>query len=318
MARRAGRVTVLVYDPDHARRYAALIRAPRGRLDVRVAATPAEAAALVADAQVLYTWTFPRELYPKAGRLAWIQAMAAGVNFALVPELPADVIVTRAPGVFGPWMTEYLVGWCTWVTQRMETYRQAQRLHRWRADVVPERLAGKTMVLIGLGDIGRTLARTARALGLRVLGVSRSGRPVPGVERVYRVSAMARALARADWAVVVLPLTAETRGLIDARALAALPSRAWLVNIGRGPVVDEAALVDALRGRRIAGAVLDVFATEPLPSGHPLWDLDNVVITPHIAGPSLPEDLAPIFNDNLARFLAGRPLRHVVDRARGY
>ena len=117
---------------------------------------------------------------------------------------------------------------------------------------------------------------------------------------------------------LVLPLTDETRGLIGAAALAAMRPTAWLVNIGRGAVVDEGALVDALRTRRIAGAGLDVFAAEPLPADHPLWSLDNAVITPHISGPSTPPEMAPVFNDNLARWLAGRPLRHVVDRTRGY
>jgi glyoxylate/hydroxypyruvate reductase A len=318
MGGRARPLTVLVYDPEQADRYAALIRAPRGRVAVRRAATPEEAAAHVADADVLYTWRFPRGLYAKAGRLRWIQAMAAGVEWALVPELPPRVTVTRAPGVFGPWMAEYVLGWCLWRTQRMEAYREAQRSRRWIGDVLPERLGGRTMVVVGLGDIGRTIARAARALGMRVLGVSRSGRHVPQVERVFHVTGLDRALAQADWAVLALPLTDETRGLVGARELAALRPHAWLVNVGRGAVVDEAALVQALRERRIGGAVLDVFAVEPLPDDHPLWSLDNVVLTPHVSGPSTPEAIAPIFNDNLARFLAGRRLRHVVDRTRGY
>lgn len=312
------RATVLVYHPDEAARYAAGIRTPAGRVEVRVAGSPEAAAAAVAGADVLYAWGFPPALYPRAGRLAWLQAMAAGVEWALVPELPPHVVVTRAPGVFGPWMAEYVLGWCAWVTQRMETYRDAQRRRQWRSDLLPGRLRGTTMVVVGTGDVGATIARAARRLGLRVLGVNRSGRPVPGLERVYRVSALGQALARADWAVVVLPLTAETRGLIGERQLAALPPSAWLLNVGRGAVVDEAALVRALAGRRIAGAILDVFAAEPLPPRHPLWGLPNVVITPHISGPSTPDELAPIFNDNLARYLAGRRLRHVVDRARGY
>jgi phosphoglycerate dehydrogenase-like enzyme len=132
------------------------------------------------------------------------------------------------------------------------------------------------------------------------------------------VGQLAQALAEADFVVLLLPLTPETRGLIGADALAAMRPTAWLVNIARGAVVDEGALLDALGQRRIAGAILDVFETEPLPPHHPLWRMDNVVITPHVSGPSTPEEIAPVFNDNLARYLAGRPLRHVVDRARGY
>jgi phosphoglycerate dehydrogenase-like enzyme len=153
---------------------------------------------------------------------------------------------------------------------------------------------------------------------MHVIGVSRSGERVPAVERVYRPGHLPRALAAADFVVVAVPLTAKTRGLIGDEALAAMRPGAWLLNIGRGAVIDEAALLSALQTQRLAGAILDVFSTEPLPADHPLWRLDNVVITPHVAGPSTSDEIAPVFNDNLARYLRGRPLQHVVDRARGY
>lgn len=312
-------VTVLVYRPDgEAARYAALIRAERDRLRVRVADTEAEAERVVADADVIWAWKLPPSLYAKAPRLAWVQAMGAGVDRILVPELPPRVLVTRAPGIFGPWMAEYVLGWCLWVTQRVETYRQAQRERRWRADVQPERLAGRTLLVVGLGDIGRAVARTAAAAGLRVIGVSRSGRRLPGVARVHRVATLGRALAEADFVALVLPLTPASRQLVGERELSAMKRTAWLLNLGRGELVDERALVRALTERRIAGAVLDVFVAEPLPAGHPLWALDNVAVTPHISGPDIPEDLARVFNENLTRFLAGRGLRYVVNRTRGY
>ncbi|HEY7366113.1 MAG TPA: D-2-hydroxyacid dehydrogenase [Methylomirabilota bacterium] len=317
MARRAP-VSILVYHPDEAERYAALVRAPRPGVTIRVAATPEAAAPVAGEAEIVYAWRFPPALLGKAGRLKWLQAAGAGVEWALVPELPAGVTVTRAPGVFGPWMAEYVLGWCAWVTQRMQTYLEAKGQRRWLGTVIPRRLGGTTMAIVGLGDIGRDVARAARALGMRVFGVTRSGRPVRDAHRVYRPVALPRVLGEADWVVVVLPLTPATRGLIGERELAAMRRSAWLVNIGRGPVVDEPALVRALTERRIAGAVLDVFNAEPLPPAHPLWTLDNVVITPHIAGPNVPEEIAHVFNDNLARYLAGRPLRHIVDRRRGY
>lgn len=310
------RPTVLVYHGDP--KYAQLVRAQKGRVVVSAAATPSEAAQAVGEAEILYAWKFPPQLYAKAQRLKWLQAMGAGVDWAIVPELPPGVILTRAPGVFGPWMAEYVIGWCSWVTQRVETYREAQRQRRWLDHVLPDRLLGKTLAIVGLGDIGRDIARAALAFGMRVLGVSRRGRLVREAERVYPVGQMARALRQADFVVILLPLTPETHGIIGADAFAAMKPTAWLVNIARGAVVNEAALLEALEQRRIAGAILDVFATEPLPPHHPLWRMDNVVITPHIAGPSTPEEIAPVFNDNLARYLAGRPLRHVVDRKRGY
>ncbi len=309
--------TILVYAGE-ADRYAALIRAPRRHLTVLTARTATEAAALITEADVLYAWKFPPALYAGARRLLWLEAMGAGIDWALTPELPSRVIVTRAPGVFGPWIAEYVLGWCAWVTQRMGMYLEAQRERRWIAERLPHRLRGKTLTVVGLGDVGRAIARAARPLGVRVLGVSRSGRPAREAERVYASRDLTQALAEADFVVLTVPLTRETRHLIGRRQLAAMKPRAWLLNVARGAVVDEAALIDALQTRRIAGAVLDVFTAEPLPPDHPLWTVPNVVITPHIAGPSTPEELAPVFNDNLARFLAGRRLRHVVDRARGY
>jgi len=310
------RPTVLVYHAD--RRYAELVRVPKRGVSVRIAATPSEAAGAIADAEILYAWKFPPHLYAKAGGLKWLQVMGAGVDWALVPELPRSVQVTRAPGVFGPWMAEYVLGWCSWVTQRMKVYRDAQRQRHWDDHVLPDRLGGKTMTIVGLGDIGRDIARMARGLGMRVLGVSRRGRPVREAARVYPVAAMARALREADFVVLLLPLTAETRGIIGSDALAVMKSTAWLINIARGAVVNEPALLEALEQKRIAGAVLDVFDREPLPPSHPLWRMDNVVVTPHISGPSTPDAIAPVFNDNLARYLAGRALRHVVDRRQGY
>jgi phosphoglycerate dehydrogenase-like enzyme len=312
-------LNILVYDAAEAPRYAKLIRAPRGRVAVHVASTPEEAAPHIASADVLYAWKPPLDLYARTERLRWLQAMGAGVDWALVPELPRDVVVTRAPGVFGPWMAEYVLGWCLWVTQRMAAYRDAQSRREWiQQRVVPERLAGKTLAIVGLGDIGRQVARAARAQGMRTVGVTRSGRPVPGVERVHRTRELRRALSVADFVTLIVPLNDATRGLIGAAELAAMRPTAWLINIARGAIVDESALVQALQRRTIAGAILDVFATEPLPPDHPLWTLDNAVVTPHISGPNIPGEIAHVFNDNLARYLAGRPLRHVVDRRRGY
>jgi phosphoglycerate dehydrogenase-like enzyme len=311
--------TILLYHPsaESARAYADLVRLPRRGIAVRVASTPEQAAAIIGEAEILYGWNFPSRLLADARRLRWIQVMGAGVERFLVPELPPAVILTRAAGIFGAWMAEYTLAWCLWVTQRIEPFRAFQRDRRW-APVDPLRLGGTTLCVVGLGDIGRHIARAAHGLGIKVIGVTRGGRPERRVERVYRTAAIATALARADFVVLTVPLNAATRGLIGESELAAMKPSAWLINIARGPVVDEQALLSALRGRRIAGAVLDVFDTEPLPADHPFWALDNVAITPHIAGPSVPAEITPVFNDNLRRYLTGRPLRYVVDKKRGY
>jgi len=312
------RRTLLVYNPsaEEAEAYAKLIRLPRRGLTVHVASTPEGAAPVLADTEILYTWGFPPALLARMPRLRWIQAMGAGVERLLVPDLPAGVIVTRAAGIFGPWMAEYTLGWCLWVTQRMELLREQQRQARWK-NVDPGRLRGATLCVIGLGDIGRSIARRARAFGMTVVGVARSPRKVREAH-VYRSGDLRRALAKADYVVLTVPLTPATHGLIGARELAAMKPSAWLINVARGPIVDETALLEALRAERIGGAILDVFDEEPLPPEHPLWQRDNVVITPHISGPSTPDEIAPIFHDNLRRYLAGRPLRHVVDQRRGY
>lgn len=309
--------SVLLYHPEEAEAYARLVQARRGAIRLHACSAPEEASRVIGEAEILYAWDVPRELLAKAKQLRWIQAMGAGVDRFLVPELPRSVLVTRTIGVFGPRMAEYTLAWCGWVTQRLEQFREHQRQRRW-APAVPDRLRGKTLAMLGLGDIGREIARLARAFGMQVIGVSRSGKTRPGVDVVYRTSQLTRALAQCDFAVVALPLTAETMGLVGERELRAMKPSAWLLSIGRGPTVQASSLRRALEERWIAGAILDVFETEPLPPGHPFWGRENVVVTPHIAGPSIPEEIAPIFNDNLRRFLSGKKLRYRVDRARGY
>ena len=311
--------SILVYHSEagEAQAYARLIKQPKPPFAVAVCATPAEAEPHIADAEILYAWNFPRELLRRATRLRWAQSMGAGVERLMVPELPRRVTVTRVAGIFGPWMAEYVLGWCLWLTQRTELFRAQQREQRWR-QVDPLRLHGATLCVVGLGDIGRTVARAARGFGMCVVGVSQSGKIATEAERVHKTRDIRKALAGADFVALTVPLTDATRGLIGAAELTAMKPSAWLINTARGPVVDEAALLDALRGNRLGGAVLDVFGEEPLPQDHPLWDFGNVVITPHISGPSTPAEIAPIFNDNLRRYLAGRALRYGVDRKRGY
>ncbi len=310
---------VLVFHPDatQAGVYVDLIHLPRRGMSVRAASTADEAGELIGDTEILYGWKVPSSIYRQAKVLRWIQVMGAGIERFLVPEIPPHVLVTRISGVFGPWMAEYTLAWCLRVTQRMELFEQQQRDRRW-APVDPLLLRGTTLCIVGLGEIGRHIARLARRAGMRTIGVTRGGKQSPDAERTYRPHAIKKALAHADWVVLTVPLSDETRGLIGESELAAMKPSAWLINIARGPVVDEKALIAALRAGTIGGAVLDVFDEEPLPPDHPLWALENVAITPHIAGPSLAAEITPIFNDNLRRYVAGRPLRFLVNRRRGY
>ena len=181
-------------------------------------------------------------------------------------------------------------------------------------------LAGKTLGILGLGAIGQELARKAEALELRVIGTKRTPEPLPHVARVYPPAATDEVLGASDFVVLLLPVTAETRGFMDAKRLRAMQPHAYLLNFGRGALVVDDDLIDAVRSKTIAGAVLDVFRTEPLPAEHPFWATEGITVLPHIGGlhPTRDELVAELFVDNVARFLDGRPLRAVVDRARGY
>jgi phosphoglycerate dehydrogenase-like enzyme len=193
----------------------------------------------------------------------------------------------------------------------------AQKEGRWDA-AHPGTLGGKQIGLLGVGSIGAALAATAKHFGMRVKGYTRGSKGCADVDEYFHGDdriAFARDL---DYLVSIMPNTPDTRRLVDATLLAALPPRAVFINPGRGSVVDEAALADALQRGRLAGAVLDVFEQEPLPADHVFWRLPTVVITSHTAAISFPEDIAPVFIDNYRRWIAGRPLRYQVDFAAGY
>jgi len=208
-----GPVSVLVYHPDEAQAYARLIRAPRGQLRIRVAANPEAALPYVEEMDILYTWGFPTHLLPRAKRLRWVQVMGAGVNSFLDTPFPPKVALTRAEGVFGPWMAEYTFGWLLWASQRTELLRGAQRLRRWEP-VATSLLRGKTLGIVGIGSIGRVIASVGRAFGMRVLGLSRTGRKIPEIDRVSRQPDFNAFLSASDYVVLVVPLTPATRGIM--------------------------------------------------------------------------------------------------------
>lgn len=274
--------------------------------------------AFAREMDVLFAWSFPRELLAGAERLRWIQSTGAGVDHIMAARpLPPGVTVTRMVDVFGPAMAEYVLGYLFAATLRVPRVLARQRERRWEPFAAPL-LRGKTAVVVGLGNIGREVCRTLRAAGLRVVGVSRGGRAVDEADEVMMVGQLDEALPRADFLVLVVPLTGESRGMIDARRLALLPPHAWLVNIGRGAVVREAELIAALRAGSLGGAVLDVFEREPLPADSPLWTLENVVVTPHLSGPDDVPLNAQRFVENYRRFKAGQPLEGVADLERDY
>ena len=255
-------------------------------------------------------------------KLRWVHATSAGAGeqvrkAGLPPEALERVAVTTSSGVHAVPLAEFAILGLLAVAKELPRFMEDQRARAWPEIRRPLReLDGQTLFLVGLGDIGRETARLGKALGMRTVGFRRTEGPPPEhVDEVHGPMRLAELAGRADAMVVSLPLTDQTAGLIDRATIEALPPSCIFVNIGRGGVVNEPALVDALRERRIAGAVLDVFATEPLPDSSPLWSLPNVLVTPHAAALSARENerIVDLFVDNLRRYLDGRPLRNVVE-----
>jgi phosphoglycerate dehydrogenase-like enzyme len=255
-------------------------------------------------------------------RLRWVHATSAGAGEQVRRAgLPAEalerVAVTTSSGVHAVPLAEFAIFGLLAVAKDLPRLIEDQRARAWPEVRQPFReLSGQTLFLVGLGEIGREVARLGKALGMRTVGVRRTEGPPPEcVDEVHGPQRLAELAGRADAMVVSLPLTDQTAGLVDRATIERLPPGCIFVNIGRGAVVDEPALVDALRDRRIAGAVLDVFATEPLPADSPLWTLPNVLVTPHAAALSARENerITELFVDNLRRYLDGEPLVNVVE-----
>jgi phosphoglycerate dehydrogenase-like enzyme len=258
-------------------------------------------------------------------RLRWVQATAAGAGeqiaaAALSEEALRRVTFTSSSGVHAGPLAEFCIFGLLAVARELPRMLEDMERRRWHRRPVGE-LRGRTLVVLGLGAIGAEVARLGHALGMRVIGVTRSGRSSSAdVEATVGVERLAEVLPQAQALVISLPSTPATRGLLDAEALARLPRGATLVNVGRGDVLDEDALVRALRDGRLAGAALDVFASEPLAHDSPLWTLPNVIVSPHTAAlsPRENEHIVELFADNLRRRLRGEPLRNVIDPVRAY
>ncbi len=258
-----------------------------------------------------------RQALPHLAGARWVQSTWAGVEPLLDASLRQDYVLTNARGVFGGLMCEYVFGYLLARERRMFEKFAAQRLGRWDP-TPPGTLRSKQIGLLGVGSIGVDLARMAKQFGMWVKGYTRSSETCADVDVYFHGADREAFAANLDYLVCVMPTTARTRHLVDATFLAALPSRAVFVNPGRGTVVDELALADALRTGRLAGAVLDVFQEEPLPPDHVFWRTPNLIITSHTAALSMPEDIAPVFIENYRRWTAGEPLQHQVDFERAY
>jgi phosphoglycerate dehydrogenase-like enzyme len=276
-------------------------------------------------ADVLLVWDFRstalRGAWPASSSLRWIHAASAGVNHVLTPEVVAsDVAVTNSRGVFDEPMAEYVLSLILALAKDLPTTFIHQRERLWRHRET-ERLGGRHALVAGTGPIGRAIGRKLAAVGMTVTGLGRVAQSTdPDLGEVVPMSSLSEVLPDADYVVLAAPLTDETRGMIDATALAAMKPTARLINVSRGPLVVQEALVEALAAGRLGGAALDVFVNEPLSSASPLWQLPNVIVSPHMSGDVVGwrGELVALFVDNLSRYLDGRPLRNVVDKSRGY
>ena len=281
-------------------------------------------AAEIGAFEVLFGY-IPPSLLAGAERLRWLCAASAGVDHLLEDSLwpSPDCLLSNSSGAYGPTISEHVLMVLLMLLRRMPEYQADLRERRWSFYSPIRSITGSRIVMLGTGDIGANTARRLKALGASVTGVCRSGRSGEAAfDRVVPIGALDSVLPEADALIMALPATGETAGILSRERIALLPERALVVNVGRGSAVDQAALAEALRAGRIAGASLDVMTPEPLPEDDPLWDCPNLLLTPHVSGNmslGLTCELAvEMFCADLERYANGEPLKNLVDRSVGY
>jgi phosphoglycerate dehydrogenase-like enzyme len=278
-------------------------------------------------AEILVAWSLRAEQAKVAKKLRWIHSTVAAVHLLMIPEIiHSDIVVTNAREINGPVVAEHVIAQVFALAKCLPTAVRLHEKRTWGLDTIwqrrPKEIAGATLVLVGVGSIGGEVAKRAAALGMRVLAVREDvNKPAPqGVEKVLGLEQLDEMLAVADYVVLAVPVTPRTNLLMNAGRIATMKPDSCLINVGRGPLIDDVALVGALRAGCIRGAGLDVFVKEPLAEDSPYWDLKNVLITPHTAALTerLWERQYDLLRENLNRFLAARPLLGIVDKQKGY
>jgi phosphoglycerate dehydrogenase-like enzyme len=317
---------IVVYSPVRAARQGVegelreLIRDAAGDDTVVYVGSQDEIVAEGADAEVLYG-SIAEELLPSFPVLRWVQSPSAGVERQLYPAFrDSEIVLTNAKGIHAPYCAEHAFALLLGLTRGIHSYTRSQMAHQWEGIPLIE-IGGWTLGIIGMGGFGEEMARRGKGFDMRVIAVDpyREDRPAT-VDEMMPIGGLAELLRRSDVVMIACPHTAETHHLVDAEGLELMKPTAYLINVTRGGVVDEMALIEALREGRIAGAGLDVFEVEPLPESSPLWDMENVIVTPHTAGRSQnrPGPTVELFCDNLRRYRQGEPLRNVVDKELGF
>jgi phosphoglycerate dehydrogenase-like enzyme len=301
--------------------YLPMLDAIRDRADIPFGANAGELASAAGDADAMLAWVWERgeaeAIFAKVKKLRWMHLRWAGLDNFLFPALiESDVILTNSRGVYSQSLGEFVIAGALFFAKDMRRLLRAQAEHKWEPFTMQE-LRGATMGIVGFGDIGRACASRGQALGMRVLAMRRN----PDREKgEFGPDGLIDMIRQCDYVVASAPLTPETRGMIGVREIAAMKPTAVLMNVGRGPVIDEAALIPALEQKRIRGAALDVFTHEPLPPEHPYFTFDNVLLSPHCADntPTWNEEAMSFFLGNFDRFARGAALLNVVDKHAGY
>ena len=311
---------ILVHHESDADKYAELLSEEVKGHTILVSTSEEQAWKAIRDVEVLFcSVNFPVHVLKDASNLQWIQIMGAGIdNFAQHARwIPDDVIVTRVLCRFPEYISEYVA--CA-VFYRCKHLRQiiSNQRHRYWKKVLPDLAIDKSVGVIGMGNIGAAVARKLSDLGMRVFGYDVNLSCAHSTEHIYGKGELSPLLARSDFVVLTLPLTADTRNIIGEAQLSSMKESAYLINVARGALIDDQALINALHSGQIAGAMLDVFREEPLPETDPMWDVPGLTITPHVSGPSIPAEVVEEFLVNLGRFCSGKSLLNLVDVERGY
>jgi phosphoglycerate dehydrogenase-like enzyme len=282
----------------------------------------------IVDAEIVIAWSIRPQQIVAAKKLRWIYSPAAAVHQLMFPELiHSDIVLTNAREVHGPVVAEHVIALIFALAKKIPGSVRLQEQHVWGQQILWDELphirevAGATLGVVGLGSIGRPLVKSAKAIGMRVIAVrEHPEKGNEGADAVLAPALIDEVFRQADYIVLAAPVTADTKAIANAERLALMKCDACLINVGRGPLVDEAALVSVLREKKIGGAALDVFPEEPLPADSPLWDIPNLLITPHTAAltDKLWERHYALFSENLRRYLNGEPLLAVVDKRKGY
>lgn len=310
-------MTIVVYHPVLAEQYVSMLHARFPALEFVPVADVSELEQVIVRAEILLAHiSLPCSSVSRAPNLGWIQVLGAGAD-RMIPCVPPNVRLSRLTGSFGTRMAEYAIGYVLALTQRIPEVVRNQLAHDWsplELGVASE----QTLGVAGLGSIGSAVARLGSGIGMKVTATSTRPTELEFVDEWFDASRFDSFLGSADFVVLTLPATPLTHHIVNREVLPSMRPGSWLINMSRGSLVDEDALIEGLEKGRPAGAVLDVFELEPLPVDHPFWDIPNVIVTPHHSGAAIPEEGVEIFVANLDRYQSGEPLINEVDMARGY